>query len=596
MIAVWMVYTAAWGLWLSAIAWVTERILLARRGPVRFVWLAAVILSVFGPIAGYALARRAPAPAVAPATIPVTATSGPPVEVDRAALAPSSPERAINWDAVRAVAARADRPLVLAWMALSLAMLIYIGGGLLRLRIVRRRWQSRVVGDTPVLVSDDVGPALVGVFETTIVIPAWALTLEPKALILMLRHELEHRAAGDTKTLAIAQTFVVLMPWNPMAWWQLRRLRLAIELDCDARVLRGPVDVAAYGNLLLEFGRVQRVVQYAGAALVDHATDLEARIRRMTKRARMPRASAVALSVLAGALAIAVGCQLPAPPAPAPSAPRESRGPVVAAVDSTPKADAKDSLAADARRRAESLFEESKRRSVGSTRDSSRPPRPTNIFTLPVTASDTARQVAQLLELFNASFAVDTTKDPALRASYQRLLNSYAQQLDSVNREMRRLGQLYTPDHPQMKALEREMETLKQRLSRPSWPTDSLLASQSEPGCSTTAGVSPDRAATVKLMLPERAASSGGRLVFASEVSSTEGVMVAFERLGIRCVSVAAAELRAFGLLNADAGRIVMRSSYPLSVVVTTASGRVLAGPVAVRNEARDYEVTWTAR
>ena len=30
---------------------------------------------------------------------------------------------------------------------------------------------------------------------------------------------------------------VVLMPWNLPLWWQWRRLRFAIEVDCDARVL-----------------------------------------------------------------------------------------------------------------------------------------------------------------------------------------------------------------------------------------------------------------------------------------------------------------------------------------------------------------------
>jgi hypothetical protein len=28
------------------------------------------------------------------------------------------------------------------------------------------------------------------------------------------------------------------MAWNPLLWWQWNRLRLAIELDCDLRVLR----------------------------------------------------------------------------------------------------------------------------------------------------------------------------------------------------------------------------------------------------------------------------------------------------------------------------------------------------------------------
>jgi hypothetical protein len=45
---------------------------------------------------------------------------------------------------------------------------------------------------------------------------------------------------------------VVLMPWNVGAWIQLARLRMAIELDCDDRVVhRHAKDPRSYGELLL---------------------------------------------------------------------------------------------------------------------------------------------------------------------------------------------------------------------------------------------------------------------------------------------------------------------------------------------------------
>jgi hypothetical protein len=62
------------------------------------------------------------------------------------------------------------------------------------------------------------------------------------------------------------------------------------------------------------------------------------------------------------------------------------------------------------------------------------------------------------------------------------------------------------------------------------------------------------------------------------------------------CYSVEPGELRVFGLTAFNAPRIVVQSAFPLSVVVVTRSGRVLAGPLAVANETRDYDLSWAAR
>jgi bla regulator protein blaR1 len=42
------------------------------------------------------------------------------------------------------------------------------------------------------------------------------------------------------------------MPWNVALWWNLRRLRLAVEMDCDNRVVNGLGDANAYGHMLLK--------------------------------------------------------------------------------------------------------------------------------------------------------------------------------------------------------------------------------------------------------------------------------------------------------------------------------------------------------
>jgi TonB family protein len=67
----------------------------------------------------------------------------------------------------------------------------------------------------------------------------------------VLRHEDEHRRARDPFLLAFAIALVVLLPWNVGVLWQVRRLRLAVELDCDARVLGAEPHPERYGLLLL---------------------------------------------------------------------------------------------------------------------------------------------------------------------------------------------------------------------------------------------------------------------------------------------------------------------------------------------------------
>ena len=44
-------------------------------------------------------------------------------------------------------------------------------------------------------------------------------------------HEAEHRAARDTWLLFVGALLVVLTPWNAALWWQISRLRAAVELD-----------------------------------------------------------------------------------------------------------------------------------------------------------------------------------------------------------------------------------------------------------------------------------------------------------------------------------------------------------------------------
>ena len=74
------------------------------------------------------------------------------------------------------------------------------------------------------------------------------------------------------------------MPWNLPLWWQLRRLRYAIEVDCDARVLAGGLDPAHYGETLIAVGERQSAYVGAVAAMSESRSFLEERIRIMISK------------------------------------------------------------------------------------------------------------------------------------------------------------------------------------------------------------------------------------------------------------------------------------------------------------------------
>ena len=574
MIAAWMLYSAIWGLWIAAIAWGTERVMLSGRGPARFVWLVAIVLSIAAPAVAYVAPRNVIARVESPGFVVIgtsrtIASGGNPRRVQRIETGLRIPTIATVVQA----ASRANRPLGIAWLAFSLGMLAYLGGGALRLRLLRRRWHARVVEGTSVLVSDDTGPALVGVLRSTIVVPVWALSLDQDALALMLRHEAEHRAAGDTRTLALAQTLVALMPWNPMLWWQMRRLRLAVEMDCDARVLRGATDVASYGRLLLEFGRGPRAVRFAGVALASHASNLEARIRRMTQRARITRARAMTLSVAGGAVAIVVGCQLPAP-APEAKAPEPPRPAVVAsaAADSAPRTLQRDT----ARPRL------SERRDSAVAHDYMR------------VQLDSIARVRLNDSTLNQSFKemrlVMDSSSSLMRslADAQRMLDSMPSGLAqhrALMDSLARLRWVYTEEHPAVRRILRQ-------LAERSW-MDSVSAG---PGPWCTAGNNANGPAIIKIVVADSAAAGGGRVGFTSTPSTGRGTTVEYDPPGMTCSSMVGGEIR-LALRDAhDPTPIVMRSDRPTSVVVVTPSGRALAGPIDLRNEARSYQLTWPPR
>jgi beta-lactamase regulating signal transducer with metallopeptidase domain len=315
MIAAWMLYCSLCALGLAAAAALAERLLLAGRAPVRLVWVCAIALSLLVPPAVFrAASSSAPAAVVSAApvvTVDEQSINTPPRQPASVTAAPPVVPAGIDW---QAKLARLDTPLLVAWVALSLAVAISLGGGMIALAWMRRRWERREVLGTSVLVSKRTGPAIVGAMSPAIVVPEWALAMDPAKLALMLRHEQEHRRAGDSQLMTVARLALVAMPWNVALWWQVLRLRVAVEMDCDARVLRD-ADARSYGDLLLEVARPRHA--FVGAmAFAERAMQLERRIRVMSRhRVRTSRVARV-LAVALGLVAVSAAWVAPRPPVP----------------------------------------------------------------------------------------------------------------------------------------------------------------------------------------------------------------------------------------------------------------------------------------
>jgi hypothetical protein len=228
---------------LGVAARAVEEVLRSYGRATRWVWVVALGGSALLPAlaaatGGAALWNWLPRPEAADlSALLVSAT------VVETAVVPAAPADAgIPW----------ERVLVAAWACASLAALMVYGATWRRLRRSRGRWSAAEVAGTRVWVTARGGPAVVGVLRPRIVVPEWLLAEGEAAQRIVLLHEQEHMKARDPALLAAAPLAVAAMPWNPALWWQLRRLRLAIEVDCDRRVLARGVDPASYGSLLLD--------------------------------------------------------------------------------------------------------------------------------------------------------------------------------------------------------------------------------------------------------------------------------------------------------------------------------------------------------
>ena len=303
----WMLYVIMVSVLLSIGAYLAERALRLNRGGTRWIWLAVIAASLCVPMVADLLHARSPDVVGLQATHDGSALRQPGVQIMSPATwivaAPQTPALRSDFDALL-------RGL---WSGASAGLLLVLLGGSVHLALRTRRWQPAIVAGVPVLLTEDVGPAVAGFVRPCIVLPRWVAQAPQAHQAAVLAHEQSHLDARDPQLLALAFVLLLFMPWNPALWWQMRRLRRAIEIDCDARVLSKGVDAASYGETLISVGEHRSAPIGALAASYGSRSFLEQRLRIMLSKPFKWRRTATAAFAGASLCLTALAAQLSPP-------------------------------------------------------------------------------------------------------------------------------------------------------------------------------------------------------------------------------------------------------------------------------------------
>jgi bla regulator protein blaR1 len=297
--ASWMAYGALVGLLFSAGSALLEKLLRTVGLPGRLAW----VLGLFGGTA---------VPIVSLFTDPgVGSTAGPALPGPTAPLdlppllvvVPTGP----TW---------LDPVLIAIWAAGTLLVLSILVRSSQSVMRRSERWVEGKLHGYPVAFADAVGPAVYGLLRPVIVVPRWLGELDEEAQRLVVVHEGEHVEAGDTLLLLLGVLASAALPWSPGIWLQLYRLKEAIEVDCDARVVRRLGRRRRYGQVLLEVADRIGVASTARMPFSVASPPLERRLRMITGcEPRLDRPAAVVHLLGSGAILLVVlAVPSPTPP------------------------------------------------------------------------------------------------------------------------------------------------------------------------------------------------------------------------------------------------------------------------------------------
>jgi hypothetical protein len=303
MITSWMVFSIVTGCAFTMAAVAADRLASIGRQARRFVWFTAMALTTCWP--AIMLARTALFPArdsSAAALLPVSGAHRLSTIIVSAPMWDVSP----YWSVL----------IVFAWGVLTTWLMARLVFAIRYIRRAQATWRSLNIDGLSVRIASDAGPAVIGLWAMDVVLPEWVLAMSRPELDLILRHEAEHRKARDPSLLLIATLLTALFPWNPALWFQARRLRIAIEIDCDTRVLQSHPRWRDYALLLLTIAQRQagKTGQFA-PALSESTSNLERRITAMRTNPTFSPFRSACLSA-AAVVAFALACAVEKPESP----------------------------------------------------------------------------------------------------------------------------------------------------------------------------------------------------------------------------------------------------------------------------------------
>jgi beta-lactamase regulating signal transducer with metallopeptidase domain len=318
-----MTYALLVGMLVALAAYAMDGVCRLARRPTRWVWLGAMALTV----ALVVLAPRRGAQSegvMLPMKIGATVASveAPrPALVERLSMSLRRFRATIENGFVQSLArverlapAPVARGIVPLWIGGSALVLLLFFGVHGRLRRARRAWPVAELHGARVRLAPNAGPAVMGLAHPEIVVPHWLLQRSDAEQRMVIAHEAEHLRARDPLVLSLACIAVAFVAWHPAMWWMLSRLRLAVELDCDDRIVRSGITPRSYGALLIELaGRCSSGMRIGAPALADGSSHLERRLIAMTpRRPKFARTAACALAACSVAL-IALACDAKLP-------------------------------------------------------------------------------------------------------------------------------------------------------------------------------------------------------------------------------------------------------------------------------------------
>ena len=290
MTAAWMLWSIGAGLLFLVAGLAAERLLDRGR---RWVWAAAGAGTVILP------AVRFLSSGGGPQALPI----GAPIALEPLAITVSRDSALHSFDDM----------LLFGWVILSSLLLVAALVGAARFIRRRKSWEAGTLLGRDVLWSRHSGPAVVGLLRSCIVLPEWVRGAGEARQELILTHEEEHLKARDVQLRFLAAALLLAFPWNPALWLQYRRLSLALDIDCDRRVInRWPHRLHLYGDLLLRVGaRGGNMPGMAVAALAEQPSLLERRVRALLRKAPEVRMAQAALLVFGAILVIGVAVMSP---------------------------------------------------------------------------------------------------------------------------------------------------------------------------------------------------------------------------------------------------------------------------------------------